>query len=200
MPNWCEQDLQVSTDEGENYKEQIPDVKAFKEHAKGVTRYGNSVDLYDGHFIPYPLQYALEDARVQAVNKHYNEVARSEGVFQMSDEDKTQYWRNHPRSRDKDGFNKGGYEWCCDNYGSKWGISDPKLEDEDLTYGYLEYKFKSAWSPVKPLVLKMSQLFPRLKFTLRYFEMGRAIHGIYVCHGGEVTEEKETEYFGQRGG
>ena len=200
MPNWCEQDLTVSTPDQDNWKSFIPELKRFKNHAEGTTRYGDKQVLYDGHFIPYPLKYAIQDAKVKAIDKYRSEKFMSAGGQNMSDEERTQWNKDNPFNREKDGFNQGGYNWCVQNYGSKWGISKSELTNDDSEWGTLEYSFQSAWSPVKPLILKMSQLFPNLVFTLRYFERGMAFHGIYEVKNGEVKEEEETKYYGNRGG
>ena len=78
-----------------------------------------------------------------------------------------------------DGFNSGGYEWCCDNWGTKWGFVEPRILGEDN--GYLRYYFESAWAEPTPLILKMSSLFPTLNFTLEL--------------EGEVEEIEETYKF-----
>jgi len=97
------------------------------------------------------------------------------------------------------GFNQGGYEWCNENWGTKWGICCPSLDDIDLTYGYLFYSFKSAWYPAKPLILKMSEMFPDLLFDLRWFGSGMGVHGKYKVMAGGVLEDVEGVYYGMRG-
>jgi len=164
MPNWCEQDLYVSTDEEENWRDGLPSVKKFKEFAQGESwQDGIDVVLDHNKFIPYPEEFRTKD-----------------------DPD--------------EGFNRGGYEWCIRSWGAKWGICRPSLEDEDLEYGYLAYSFESAWSPAKPLILKMSEMFPKLIFDLRWFEMGMAVHGKYRVMAGAVLEDVEGDYYGRRGG
>lgn len=200
MPNWCEQDLEIRTPEVDNWKDYRKELENFKEHARGRTRYGESVVLYEGNFIPYPLEYALQDARVNAIQKHHLDKYRSDGVKYMSHKEQVEWRNKNPLPREKDGFNRGGYEWCCEAYGSKWGISRPKLVEEDIEWGQLIYSFESAWSPVKPIINKMSELFPNLIFKLTYYEKGMAVHGIYKVKAGKILENKETEYWGNRGG
>lgn len=101
-----------------------------------------------------------------------------------------------------DGFNSGGYEWCCENLGTKWGICRAEIEDETDYEGEseLRYSFETAWSPPSPVIIRMSVLFPSLKFELRYFEGANCFNGILVCEKGKVTTDKQGEYFGSRGG
>jgi hypothetical protein len=48
------------------------------------------------------------------------------------------------------GFNAGGYGWCVENWGTKWGIVDPELVDE--SDDSLSYGFRCAWSPCVPVI------------------------------------------------
>ena len=104
----------------------------------------------------------------------------------------------------KDGFNSGGYDWCLQNWGTKWGICDSEKQEE---YGWegkedkeVMYKFQTAWSPPNPIILRMSKLFPDLEFEMRYFEGGGGFNGIYRCKNGEVQRDEQGDYFGDRGG
>lgn len=143
-------------------------LKEFVEFAKTEDR------VLDHHkFIPYPKRFADLD-------KKSKEYEKKTGKHM------------------KDGFNSGGYEWCCKNWGTKWGICNAELrgvEDDRVEYG-----FESAWSPPIPVVLKMSVMFPELEFELRYFECGAAFNGLYQCKAGEVLTDEEGKYFGDRGG
>jgi hypothetical protein len=100
----------------------------------------------------------------------------------------------------KDGFNSGGYEWCNENWGTKWGICHAKEPEENYQWGELFYTFASAWSPPLPVVKKMSEMFKGLRFILTYFECGMAFNGIFICEDGKVIEDKTGAYFGNRGG
>ncbi len=92
----------------------------------------------------------------------------------------------------------GRYEWCCKNWGTKWGICNPQIFEEGVED--LKYEFECAWSPPLPVIKKMSELFPLLEFELRYFERGVGFKGLYRCEAGEVTEDKGGAYSGDRGG
>lgn len=181
MPNHVDQDLWVRGDS----KELI----LFQEGAKQTKEYYD----YDGTlktttellsadcFIPYPQKYKEMD---EAANK-----ARA---------DKPTDWMLI-----KDGFNSGGYEWCIENWGTKWGIYDCHLVEAklDKKKGKLVYRFNSAWSPPLPVILAMGKRYPNLKFTLKYYEMGMGFKGVYVVEGGvEVINDYDNTYRGRRGG
>lgn len=157
----------------------IADLRAFQD----VAREGDKL-LSANKFIPYPTNLALLDA---ASRKERDDNPR--GPWKL-----------------KDGFNQGGYEWCMENWGTKWGIYNAKLtndvtRDGDEQYGPLEYTFKSAWSPATKIIAAMSKKFPHLTFDLHYFERGMEFQGHVILRGGDVVhEEEQTEYHGTRGG
>lgn len=110
-------------------------------------------------------------------------------------------------SRPKDGYNQGGYEWCLENWGTKWNASCVSLGDletwragDGTERAVVEVHFSTAWSPPKPIIERASILFPELTFDLRYFERGQGFNGRFACESGEVATDKSGPYFGARGG
>ena len=179
MPNWCENDLEVRY-EGENKEEGIKELKRFQEFAQT-----EKVVLDANKFIPYPQKF-----------KELDKIAEkeTEKLRSLSPEERTkQPWP-------KDGFNQGGYEWCIDNWGTKWGFCEPELVNFEYEYGTLEYSFDTAWSPPIPLIKKMAEMFPILEFELRYFEGAMGFNGLFSCSNGEIDQDLTGEYFGRRGG
>ena len=85
------------------------------------------------------------------------------------------------------------YDWCMENWGTKWDAVNVGRCEND---GAIEYSFGTAWSPPTFVVKKMCELFPNLKFELRYFEAGVGFNGIFVCEKGEVKTDICSEYFG----
>ena len=139
--------------------------------------------------------------------EHFKDFAR-EGVKPLSEECFIPYPKKF-RDMDeearldnslKDGFNSGGYEWCKENWGTKWGICEPT---EPVVYpkkNKLFYAFQTAWSPPIPIILAMSKKFERLKFTLKYYEGANCFKGTYICKNGVVISQTDKEYRGSRGG
>lgn len=172
MPNWCENDLTVSG--------KTEEIRKFQELVKSNTEF-----LDANKIIPYPDKYRELDKiaeQWEKDNKNNKNIKSSE--------------------RPKDGFNLGGYEWCVENWGTKWGfckVSTP----EEITYDgetELTYHFETAWSPPKPLIKKMGEMFPTLDFDLRYFECGAEYNGILHIVKGRVIDDETAKYFGTRGG
>jgi len=179
MPNWCENRLFV---EGEQ-----EELKRFKETAQGKTRYGEETILNEEKFIPYPEKFRKLDVKKSELEAEYNQKRKDDEVEKMSDEEEKRWSEKNPYPKMKDGFNSGGYHWCCENWGTKWGFCNPVLEDE--FEDRLEYRFDTAWSPPIPLVRKMGEMFPKLKFTLRYEEPGMNFEGRFVMDGGGESED-----------
>ena len=192
MPNWCDCDLSVrlpyekANKEKANKEEGIKELKRFQEFAKTE----NGILDVD-KFIPYPQEFKKLDKKA----KEYQEKLKT-----LPEEIKKDmpYWI-------KDGFNSGGHQWCIENWGTKWGICNAELENADYASAdsilyELEYTFDTAWSPPTPVVKKMSEMFPSLTFTLKYFDGSMGFNGRYTCKNGEVIENLSGDYFGDRGG
>lgn len=130
--------------------------------------------------IPYPEEYRVLDEAAS----EWDEKARNGEKLNWSD-------------RPKDGFNQGGYEWCCSNWGTKWGVYQVRRE---LRKTSLFYSFQSAWSPPEPVIRKLATMFPKLKLKLKFFEMGAAYQGVLVLQGEEELEYWTKDYHGSRGG
>ena len=189
MPNHVECDLYVTTRNGldeTQQKEAAEQLKRFKTHARGEKPEAGEQVWLDHHvFIPYPQRFVDQD------KLHDEAMARAE----RGEITRAEAWRV------KDGFNSGGYEWCRENWGTKWGIYQSKLIEEKSYEGEsLAYTFQSAWSPPLPVILKMSADFPLLSFWLDAYERGAA----YFVHAKFEQDIKkyyaEGEYYGPRGG
>ena len=151
-------------------------LKQFKELAQNHNEDGD-IALDHERFIPYPDHFKQMDMAAK--------VAHKAGILDV-----------------KDGFNSGGYQWCLQAWGTKWGIYASSLVSQKLTgkKGRLTYSFRSAWSPPLPIIDAMSKQFPSLHFRLKWFERGMAVKGIYIAQGGAVLEQSEDKYHGSRGG
>lgn len=102
-----------------------------------------------------------------------------------------------PKVPHKDGYNQGGYEWCCNNWGTKWNASDPECHDSE---DELVYVFNTAWSPSLPVTRKLVEMFPLCSFTHQYWEGGCAFTGTLSGTKGKVDSDVQGNYYGSRGG
>lgn len=188
MPNWCSNDLTV---EGPRTK-----LDEFKQTVSD----GDEV-LSANKIIPYPKVLAFLDKL-----NTFEAQTKCKGGEQpeIPDELKGEYsdlllqCALEGYDINKDGFNQGGYKWCVANWGTKWGFCHSRIVGEDD--GSISYQFDTAWSPPSPLIAKMGQMFPELKFELRYYECGVGFQGCLRVEGGHVVENWEGNYHGDRGG
>lgn len=151
--------------------------------------------------IPYPEAYAQRDAERRAVEKCKCPIERS----RLDDEFVAKYGNS------SDGYNTSGYEWCCKNWGTKWGCYELVRRD----YHGVCLTFRTAWSPPAPIIVALAKLFPEVTFRLEYFERGMAFCGGFSCPSkddyyaedgasewmpGVVDDEWREKYGGRRGG
>lgn len=98
------------------------------------------------------------------------------------------------------------YSWCLSNWGTKWGACDSELlYSEEVTIKEKKcwevgYRFNTAWSPPKEALLHISEMFPTLRFILKYWEGGCCFKGVFKFENGEVFKDVTREYTGHRGG
>ena len=84
-----------------------------------------------------------------------------------------------------------------DNWGTKWNTDGGYRDDQGTR---IMLTFDTAWSPPIPIVDALSELYPKTKFSLRYYECGMGFKGRYAVKGGKVIAEEHGEYRGRRGG
>ena len=93
-----------------------------------------------------------------------------------------------------EGHNQGGYDWCVENWGTKWNASDPSREHPNYnTYDYIAIWFESAWSPPLGVVQAMSKKFQDLLISIEYEERGNALAGFSTFKNGVEVEKGERQ-------
>lgn len=138
--------------------------------------------------IPYPAQFADRDKEAKELGwKAFAE--------------------RHGRDA-KDGYNSGGYEWCSENWGTKWNAYDVARRD----YLGVCLSFQTAWSPPKPVIIELHKRFPLCALSLESFERGSEYAGGFTVppeedwyedepwEAGKVINEWSGKYQGHRGG
>lgn len=50
------------------------------------------------------------------------------------------------------------YDWCCNNWGTKWNACDAYMEDPFPGERYLHVSFQTAWSAPRGLIQKLSKI------------------------------------------
>ncbi len=181
MPNWCENDLYVTG--------KMEDIAKFQEFAKSKT---DDALLSANSFIPYPEKFAVADEKCKLNREILNALPRTLSIN-----------IGNINGWGTDGYNAGGYEWCIANWGTKWGLCDVQLVEEDMWSDneiQVTYFFNTAWSPPIPVIEAMGKKFYSLEFRLDYFEQGAAFNGRMIIEGGKCVYHERGKYFGNRGG
>jgi len=95
------------------------------------------------------------------------------------------------------GYEIEGYSWCVEHWGVKWNASEIQIEED--REDRVTIHFNTPWAPPIPIFKKLGSLFPRIQFTLYYYERGQMFHGrlMYTKYG---YDEHEGTYYGPRGG
>ena len=98
------------------------------------------------------------------------------------------------------------YDWCCDNWGTKWDICQPWDTDDiyhaDDGTGTYVFKFDTAWSPPIPVYDAMIE--QGFNLVAHYAEYGCGFHGEYSKDGhyyhddmkfkDQIDEHLQSEY------
>ena len=82
------------------------------------------------------------------------------------------------------------YDWCVNNWGTKWDVDAEVLHQEDC---FVQYRFDSAWSPPISFLEKVCKDFPSLSFELEYYEPGMGYAGKAYFDNGEFSGEDEVD-------
>jgi hypothetical protein len=187
MPNWVDCELTITGKQEE--------LQRFKEFAK--TKYTEKgkqeINVLDTEkFIPYPKEFKERD---EQASRYY--LLKNKKKL-TTKEQKELIILSLKNNSDKDGFNDGGYDWCCINWGTKWGICHATMVEDKKK---LFYGFETAWSPPLPVIMKMTELFPALRFNLKYWEGGSGFRGKVILKGENIVKQNFYDnYKGGRGG
>lgn len=192
MPNHCETDVYIrGSDE---------DVKVFGKWLEEIEPLNRDICRA---LIPYPENFEQMDRELKAIYKLGGDERKAAETAYM-----TKYGQTG--SFPKDGYNDGGYEWCCANWGTKWGTYDVDFTPHTKRGALLS--FQSAWSPPSVAVFQaLSEKFPDLTFEIEYFEGGAAYCGGMTFYAksecedyervhGEPDNQWSGDYSGSRGG
>lgn len=191
MPNHCETDVYIR-----GPQEKVNEFAKWLEEIEPLNR-----DICRA-LIPYPEHFAKMDEEAAA----FSWSSEKDEATRKAAADAYQAKYGHT----KDGYNSGGYEWCHQNWGTKWGVYETDFTP--YTKRGALFSFQSAWSPPADRVFQaLSDKFPDLTFEIEYFEGGAAYCGgmtfpsksdcdEYECEHGTPTATWSGEYNGSRGG
>jgi len=69
------------------------------------------------------------------------------------------------------------YDWCCENWDTKWNACDVSFEDDPGHQETLEYEFDTAWSPPANIYRTLKNKFPGSSIFWFYREDGMEFSG-----------------------
>jgi len=179
MPNHCYNQLWISGPDD--------DVKVFKDLA-GLSK--EAPELRFNAFVPYPEKWEQMDAEMREIRKLQGlACAKAADAYEAK-------WGTR-----SDGYNDGGYQWCCENWGTKWGAYNVGLMG---WLGYTVVLFKTAGSPPRPIMDAMAKAFPTLELELQWSEQGGAFHGYRTLRTEDGVQQSTgaqwDNYLGLMGG
>ena len=178
MPNYCECWLVIESDNDGAVAAILASVKSSD---------GKSLFDFD-RIIPYPAEWRkMDEAAVEWRNKSAAYVGKP--FAQVLSE---------IGPRPEDAYNHGGYEWCLENWGTKWNAIKPKIVENRQWRTII--KFKTAWAPPLPVIDKLAEMFPTIDFMLEYYERGMEFCGSTFWNNGRRAKETQGKYYGFRGG
>lgn len=187
MPNWCRNELRVNPSNWacpdveieefldairetiESYKKRV---SVWMEQDKKNKKYPDRSQptargLFDfNNFIPYPEDLSQRDDDYVALS------AEEFKAKYPTNTDKGFAGKYGKDGQPLDGFNNGGYQWCIQNWGTKWGACEPVWVKEHNTL-----YFNTAWGPAFPIISAIHKRFPRLSLNYEYYERGCAFMG-----------------------
>jgi hypothetical protein len=190
MPDWTDNELTITGPKAERER--------FKNYAHR-TENGKTKVLHENAFIPYPKKFSDQDLLVLNTHEDYDDRKKKAGVGdyeslsnveKLVHQDWKKWHKANPYPQIKDGYNSGGYDWCISHWGTKWGFCESELHEHK---GHIGYTFDTAWSPPEPLIQKMSQMFPKLKFELHYECEGGDGTGTIIWEAGKELSREEEE-------
>lgn len=122
-------------------------------------------------------EYAAQEAeRAKSAKNVCHDFYQSGITQKMSDEFIAKYGANN------------WYDWCRNNWGTKWGTYDVSLND-DGTFSY-----NTAWSPATLMFLHFSKQFPTLKFITRYADEGGGFVGGDEIQNGKLLAQHSYDW------
>ena len=190
MPNWCSNVLNICGPVA-SIDKFMDDITTGPKESDGTTSgMGNDYEILENLF-PCP-----EDLK---------NVTSRFGTISDDDPDKEQKQKNIEDHGAVD-----WYEWCCTNWGTKWGDNQTHLVHEDLCVPFIPgrvdfddvedqlkkvmLRFDTAWSPPIEGMDVVATKYPDIMFDLRYWEPGMGFQGYKIYGSGECQGEATMDY------
>ena len=87
------------------------------------------------------------------------------------------------------------YEWCCNNWGTKWNSSATEEWTISENFpGCMKVCFDTAWGPPYELIAEASRQYPDITFRISSDEPGMQMKGTEIYKNGILIEQDEKVY------
>ena len=180
MPNWCNNALNICGPP-KSIDKFMDDITTGPGESDGTNSgMGNDYEILN-NLVPVP--------------ESLKEVTSRFGTIGDDDPEKEQKQENIEEHGAVD-----WYEWCCTNWGTKWGDNQTHLVHEDLvgsdedTLKKVMLRFDSAWSPPIEGMDVVAAKYPDIMFDLRFWEPGMGFQGFKIWGSGECQHEANMDY------
>ena len=166
MPNWCANRVSVSGNE--------TDVQVFKEAVKYSYKDGEKLFSFYA-IIPFPEELngigspvkVMTEAEIETYKKEHSDSEWVIGNLPITQERSQELY-------DKYGADN-WYDWCNDNWTSKWDACDVYLDDDEPDY--LTYRFDTPWGPPENIYITLKLQHPNVHISWFYDEPGMQFAG-----------------------
>lgn len=163
MPNWCHNRVTIRA--GAGLRQEIKEMLCGMQYHRPF-----SPDLENTPLVGHESKFCFHNVIPQPDN--------------LLDEADPRRKTNTPRVRDEDRSMPGWYTWRCDNWGTKWEVSDVWMDESKVS---LTYEFETAWAPPEQVIQALSQKFPEAYIILAFNEPGCIGKGSVHYKDGEVV-------------
>jgi len=143
------------------------------------------------HFVPAPEELPYSVNVVDSLEEKRKEAEKYPWWSQRTPEQREEWLSQYVEQKDVQPLidkygHADGYNWCIDNWGTKWDVCDSA--EVDIADDTLTCFFTSAWSPPVNGFNAISKLFPNATFELCYYEEGYDFTGAARMVGGHLDE------------
>ena len=173
MPNWCANRVTVSGNQ--------KDIQIFKQAVQGHTHVDDIMDKFHKLF-SFDAIMPMPD-ELHGIGSPVTIMETEEEIEQYKNDHSDSEWAigNLPitRQRSEELYAKYGadnwYDWCNDNWTSKWDACDISLDIDEGDF--LEYHFDTPWGPPENIYYVLTVQHPNVYVSWFYDEPGMQIAG-----------------------
>ena len=166
MPNWCANRVTVSGNE--------EDVQAFKKAVHGLGDRQDSAFSFNS-VIPFPEEVngigspvkIMTEEEIEQYKKDHSDSEWVIGNLPLTQE-------RSDSLKEKYGCDN-WYDWCNDNWTSKWDACDVYLDVDEPDY--LQYRFDTPWGPPENIYYVVTAQHPNVHVSWFYDEPGMQFAG-----------------------